>query len=36
MGSDGSFIINSGLFGRPARPDRVLAYFLFVIELEYT
>ena len=36
MGSDGSFIINNGLFGRPVRPDRVLAYFLFVVELEYT
>ena len=36
MGSGGSYIINNGLFGRPVRPDRVLAYFLFVVELEYT
>ena len=36
MGSGGSYIINNGLFDRPVRPDRVLAYFLFVVESEYT
>ena len=36
MGSDGSYIINNGLFDRPVRPGRVLAYFLFVVESEYT
>ena len=36
MGSGGSYIINNGLFDRPVRPDRVLACFLFVVELEYT
>ena len=36
MGSDGSLIINNGLFGRPVRPGQVLVYFLFVVESEYT
>ena len=36
MGSDGSFVINNGLFGRPVRPGQVLVWFLFVVKLEYT